>query len=194
MQGSGTGPSERYGYALQESHDECAQDILASVSAPSTEYLLDFRSFSQPLSTSFLSSAIATVWPCTYVSLLKSFVRLILEFTIYAKLYHWYWFVCDTLTVETSTETRTQCIFCFGNEDLSAADRLMTFASRGDLKKHFHRKQCRHYPDGQPTVCSHPQCDTTWTAKCICRVMPKWSTRTPLDLCCRRLDVCVQVL
>jgi len=60
-----------------------------------------------------------------------------------------------TLLVECET---TQCIFCLGNEDLSAADRLKTFASRGDLKKHFHRKHLRHYPDGQPIECPHPRC------------------------------------
>ena len=53
----------------------------------------------------------------------------------------------------------TQCIFCLGNEELSAPDRLKTFASRGDLKKHFHRKHLRHHPDHQPIACPHPRCD-----------------------------------
>ena len=63
-----------------------------------------------------------------------------------------------TLPVECKA---TQCIFCLGNEDLQTADRLKTFASRGDLKKHFHRKHLRHHPDGQPIRCPHPRCDVT---------------------------------
>jgi hypothetical protein len=55
----------------------------------------------------------------------------------------------------------TQCIFCLDNEELSAADRLKTFASRGDLKKHFHRKHLRHHPNHQPIACPHPRCDVT---------------------------------
>ncbi len=54
-----------------------------------------------------------------------------------------------TLPIECQA---TQCIFCLGNEDLPAADRLKAFASRGDLKKHFHRKHLRHHPDGQPVA------------------------------------------
>ncbi len=61
-----------------------------------------------------------------------------------------------TLLVECKA---TQCIFCLGNEHLSVADRLKTFASRGDLKKHFHRKHLRHHANGQPIVCPHPRCD-----------------------------------
>ncbi len=68
----------------------------------------------------------------------------------------------ETLPVECKA---TQCIFCLGNEELSTADRLKTFASRGDLKKHFHRKHLRHHPDGQPIVCHHPGCDVTLTGK-----------------------------
>ena len=56
-------------------------------------------------------------------------------------------------------------MFCLGNKELSAADRLKTFASRGDLKKHFHRKHLRHYLDGQPIVCPHPRCDVTLNDK-----------------------------
>ncbi|MCJ1271805.1 hypothetical protein MMC22_011710 [Lobaria immixta] len=41
----------------------------------------------------------------------------------------------ETLPIECKA---TQCIFCLGNEGLSAAGRLKAFASRGDLKKHFH--------------------------------------------------------
>lgn len=44
-------------------------------------------------------------------------------------------------------------------KELSAADRLKTFASRGDLKKHFHRKHLRRHPDHQPITCPHPKCD-----------------------------------
>ena len=61
----------------------------------------------------------------------------------------------ETLPVECKA---TQCIFCLGNEDTSAADRLKTFALRGDLKKHFHRKHLRHHPEGQPIACPHPRC------------------------------------
>jgi len=64
----------------------------------------------------------------------------------------------ETLLVECKA---TQCIFCLGNEKLPTTDRLKTFASRGDLKKHFHRKHLRHHPDGQPIVCPHPRCDVT---------------------------------
>jgi len=63
-----------------------------------------------------------------------------------------------TLPVECKA---TQCIFCLGNEELSAPDRLKTFASRGDLKKHFNRKHLRHHPDHQPIACPHPSCDVT---------------------------------
>ena len=56
----------------------------------------------------------------------------------------------ETLPIERKV---TQCIFCLGNEDLSVADRLKAFASRGDLKKHFHRKHLRHHPDGQSIAC-----------------------------------------
>jgi hypothetical protein len=68
----------------------------------------------------------------------------------------------ETLAVECKA---TQCIFCLGNEELSAADRLKTFASRGDLKKHFHRKHLRHHPDHQPIACPHPRCEATLTGK-----------------------------
>ena len=61
-----------------------------------------------------------------------------------------------TLPVECKA---TQCIFCLGKEDLSAADWWKIFASRGDLKKHFHRKHLRHHPSGQPVGCHHPRYD-----------------------------------
>ena len=61
-----------------------------------------------------------------------------------------------TLPIECQA---TQCIFCLRNEDLSDADRLKNFASRGDLKRHFHRKHLRHHPGGQSIACPHPQCD-----------------------------------
>ncbi|KAL9579753.1 MAG: hypothetical protein Q9203_006568 [Teloschistes exilis] len=64
----------------------------------------------------------------------------------------------ETLPIECDA---TQCIFCLGNEDLSAAGRLKAFATRGDLKKHFHRKHLRHHRDGQPIACAHPRCDVT---------------------------------
>ena len=56
----------------------------------------------------------------------------------------------------------TQCIFCLGNEELPDAERLKPFASRGDLKKHFHRKHLRHHLDGQPIACPHPKCDVVF--------------------------------
>lgn len=55
-----------------------------------------------------------------------------------------------------------QCIFCLGNEELPDIKRLKPFASRGDLKKHFHRKHLRHHPDGQPIACPHPRCDVVF--------------------------------
>jgi len=72
----------------------------------------------------------------------------------------------SNLSKSLSVECKSiQCIFCFGNEDLSAADRLKTFASRDDLKKHFHRKHLRHHPDGQPIACPHPRCEATLNGK-----------------------------
>ena len=64
----------------------------------------------------------------------------------------------ETLPIECKA---IQCIFCLGNEELSTSDRLKTFASRGDLKKHFHRKHLRHHSDHQPIACSHPSCNVT---------------------------------
>ena len=52
-----------------------------------------------------------------------------------------------------------QCIFCIENEDLSTIDRLKAFASRDDLKKHFHRKHLRHHSNGQSIACPHSRCD-----------------------------------
>lgn len=48
---------------------------------------------------------------------------------------------------------------CLGNQDLSAVDRLKALAARGDLKKYFHRKQLRYYPDGQPIACPYSWCN-----------------------------------
>ena len=53
----------------------------------------------------------------------------------------------------------TQCIFCLENEDLLAIDQLKTFASRDDLKKHFHRKHLRHHSNDQSIACPHSRCD-----------------------------------
>ena len=55
-----------------------------------------------------------------------------------------------------------QCIFCLGNEELSATDRLKPFSTRGALKKHFNGKHLRHHPDHQPIACPHPSCDVTF--------------------------------
>ena len=55
----------------------------------------------------------------------------------------------------------TQCIFCLGNEALPISDRVKTFAARGDLKKHFHRKHLRHHRKNDPIACPHPRCKTS---------------------------------
>ena len=55
----------------------------------------------------------------------------------------------------------TQCIFCLGQEGLPAETRLKCFHSRGDLKKHFHRKHLQHYPENKPIDCPHPRCRVT---------------------------------
>ena len=68
----------------------------------------------------------------------------------------------ETLPVEYKA---TQCIFGFGNEELSAPHRQKTFAARGDLKKHFRGKHLRHHPDSQPIVCPHPPCDVKLPGK-----------------------------
>ena len=59
----------------------------------------------------------------------------------------------------------TQCIFYLSNKELSAPNCLKTFASCGDLKKHFHRKYLCHHPDHQPIACPHPSCEATLTGK-----------------------------
>lgn len=82
----------------------------------------------------------------------------------------------ETLPVECKA---TQCIFCLGNEDLSAADRLKAFASCGDLKKHFHRKHLRHHLDGQPIVCPHPRCDVALDGKMHLQNHAKVVHKTP---------------
>ena len=53
----------------------------------------------------------------------------------------------------------TQCIFCLGNSELLLEKRRKTFRNRDGLKRHFHRKHLRHYPDGEPIDCPHPNCD-----------------------------------
>lgn len=62
----------------------------------------------------------------------------------------------DSLPVECNP---TQCIFCL--EGPSAEPRLKSFRSRGDLKKHFHRKHLRHHPKDRPIECPHPKCKVT---------------------------------
>lgn len=52
----------------------------------------------------------------------------------------------------------TQCIFCIGSEGLPTEQRLKSFHSTGDLKRHFQRKHLRHHPKSQPIVCPHPRC------------------------------------
>lgn len=59
----------------------------------------------------------------------------------------------------------TQCIFCLGQTELSLELRVKAFHSPGDLKKHFHRKHLRHYPDGEPITCPHPLCDANLNHK-----------------------------
>lgn len=68
----------------------------------------------------------------------------------------------ETLPLECKP---TQCIFCLGDEGLSAEKRLWSFHSHGDLKKHFDRKHLRHHPEDQPIVCPHPRCDAILTGK-----------------------------
>ena len=51
----------------------------------------------------------------------------------------------DSITMECEA---TQCIFCLGCEVLPTETRLRSFHTRGNLKKHFHRKHLRHHPDG----------------------------------------------
>lgn len=58
-----------------------------------------------------------------------------------------------------------QCIFCLGCEALPTETRLKYFHSRGDLKKHFHRKNLRHHPDGHLIACSHSRCQDILTSK-----------------------------
>ena len=67
-----------------------------------------------------------------------------------------------------------QCIFCLGDEGLLAVKRLWRFSSRGDLKKHFHRKHLRHLPDGYPIACPILDAQLPLTAQRICGIMPKW--------------------
>ena len=81
----------------------------------------------------------------------------------------------ETLPVECEA---TQCIFCFGNKDLSVGHRLKTFAARGDLKKHFHRKHFRHYPEGQPIACPYPRCDATLAGKKHLQNYATWVYKT----------------
>lgn len=52
----------------------------------------------------------------------------------------------------------TQCIFCLGLEGLPIEQRLKSFHSTGDLKRHFQRKHLRHHPKGQSIECPHPKC------------------------------------
>ena len=59
----------------------------------------------------------------------------------------------------------TQCIFCLGQLELSLEHRVKTFRNRDGLKRHFHRKQLRHYPDGEPIDCPHPECDVRLSNK-----------------------------
>ena len=59
----------------------------------------------------------------------------------------------------------TQCTFCLGKVDMALEHRTKAFHSRGDLKKHFIRKHLRHYPDGEPIDCPHPECDARLSDK-----------------------------
>ncbi|MCJ1478787.1 hypothetical protein MMC13_007471 [Lambiella insularis] len=47
----------------------------------------------------------------------------------------------------------TQCIVCLGKKQLAYKDRIRSFHSVGDLKKHFHRKHLRHYKEGEAIEC-----------------------------------------
>ena len=68
----------------------------------------------------------------------------------------------DSLPIECRP---TQYIFYISQETLPAASRLRSFHSCSDLKKHFHRKHLRHYPEDQPIACPHPRYDITLTGK-----------------------------
>ena len=59
----------------------------------------------------------------------------------------------------------TQCIFCLGSSEMLLKDRKKSFRDRDGLKRHFHRKHLRHYPDGQPIDCPHPECDAELSHK-----------------------------
>lgn len=59
----------------------------------------------------------------------------------------------------------TQCIFCLGEERLLAVTRLKSFYSRGDLKKHFHRKHLRHHSNSKPIAYPHPRCNVELSDK-----------------------------
>ena len=53
----------------------------------------------------------------------------------------------------------TQCIFCLGRRDLSLEKCRKAFRNHDGLKRHFQRKHLRHYPNGKPIDCPHPECD-----------------------------------
>lgn len=59
----------------------------------------------------------------------------------------------------------TQCIFCLGEDGLLVVTRLKFFYSRGDLKKHFHRKYLWHHSNSKPIVCPHPKCNIELSGK-----------------------------
>ncbi len=67
----------------------------------------------------------------------------------------------DSIPIECEP---TQCIFCLGCEALPTETRLKSFHSRGDLKKHFHRKHLRHHQDGHLIACPHPRCQDVLTS------------------------------
>lgn len=68
----------------------------------------------------------------------------------------------DSIPIECKA---TQCIFCLGKEGLPAVTRLKSFYSRGDLKKHIHRKHFQHHSNSKPIACPHPRCNVELSGK-----------------------------
>ena len=58
-----------------------------------------------------------------------------------------------------------QCIFCLGQSEMPLAGCRKAFRNRDGLKRHFCRQDLRHYPDGEPIDCPHPNCDARLSDK-----------------------------
>ena len=68
----------------------------------------------------------------------------------------------ETFPIECSP---SQCIFCLGNSEIPLERRKKPFRNRDGLKRHFHRKHLRHYPDDEPIDCPHPECNARLSDK-----------------------------